>query len=439
MTTNIRNIGAVKGSVYDLPYALSLPDDDCQVLLTSSRTLFFIQAFAEQEMKFISRYASEFVGYDQFIIAQSEADLDSINDVVNAYALEVVPVTCDLVAEMQNMTFALNNLAGQDCASCGTELDPDPADAPPIGPGEDFPDLSAWETYKCEAVNWLMDTLIDIFTKLGVYPLEYWTAATVAGASALITSIIATTLVAGIFPIVLAAVAALVGALLIGGSFDLDDIKDTLTTNRADLTCILFDGANATAAKANFLAALSTLGLSAVEVGIVGLVLVDNVMNNLFELNPDIEGHDITDACTGCGADCALFFGKDALGNRRGTGVLTKNGATRTLTSVFDVVAGFHFITVNVSDLPDAVTLFVDCDPLPGSCVGSNNENWDFQPLSLSGFTNSGSEGTRCIDGDHVSMWSGSPPAMGVTKQVSWFEFISSTAFTMDCQMTQRA
>jgi hypothetical protein len=437
--TTIRKLSEVKGTVFDLPASQALPDDDCNVLLVSSRTLFFIQAFARGGVSFLARYASLFLDGAKFVLADTASEIDQINNINNRYEIEVQPVTADLISELQNITLAIQQLAGADCASCGSEVDPDPAPAPPIGPGEDFPTLSAFEIYKCEAVNWLLDTLIDIFTKLDVYPLEFWTAATVGTASALITAIIATTLVSGIFAIVAGAVVALVVALIAGGSFNLTTIKNVLTTNRADLTCILFDGADAATAKSNFINALSALGLSTAETGLVSLILVDNVMNNLFELNPDIEGHTITDVCTGCGADCNLFFGKDALGNRRGTGNLTKDSSTRTLSSVFDAVAGFHFITVNVSDLPDAVTLFASCGPMPASCVGTNNENWNFKPLSLIGFLNAGSVGTRCINGTHTVMWSAGPPTLGVTKQVSWFEFISTTAFTLSCQMTQRA
>ncbi|MBW8036453.1 MAG: hypothetical protein FVQ79_12720 [Planctomycetes bacterium] len=438
MVINIRNIGAVKGSVYDLPHAMSLPDNDCQVLLVSRRTLYFIQLFAEQEMKFVSRYAEEFVGYDQFIIAQSEADKTDISNIVNGYFLEVVPVTCDLVAELQNLTLAINSIAGSDCASCGTEVDPAGAPPPTIGPGEDFPTLNDFEVYKCEAVNWLLDALIDIFTKLDAYDVAFWTTTTVATGSALITALVATTLVAGILPIVAGAVVAMVVALIAGATIDIEGITNVLVVNRADLTCILFDGANADASKANFLSALTVLGLNGAETGLMSLILPFNVVNNLYELNPEIQGHTITDACTGCGADCGLFFGKSNAGVVRGTGDLTKDGATRTLSSVFDPVANFHYVTVNVSDLGDGVSLFVTCSFMAASCVGTNNENWDFQPLSVSGFTDAGSSGTRCIDGDHTVMWTGSPPAFGVTKQVSWFEYISTTAFTLDCQMTQR-
>lgn len=437
--TTIRKLSEVKGSVFDLPKAQTLSDSDCNVLLVSSRTLYFIQTFATGEVEFLARYASSFLDGAKFILANSDTDLDEINDINNRYEIEVQPVTEGLLLELQNITLAIQQLAGADCASCGSEVDPNPANAPPIGPGEDFETLSAFETYKCEAVNWLLDTLIDIFTKLDVYPLEFWTAATVGTASALITAIVATTLISGIFAVVAGAVVALVVALVAGGSFNLTTIKNVLTTNRADLTCILFDGANATTAKGNFINALTVLGLSTIETGLVGLILVDNVMNNLFELNPDIEGHTITDACTGCGADCSLFFQTFIDDTNRGTGSIAKDNSTRVLSSVGSPENSFHYIAVNVSLLPTNLGLFNDCNPMAGSCVGTNNENWNFTPLSLVGFNNAGSVGVRCTDANHLELWNGSPPAFGVAYRVSWFEFISSTPFTLSCKMAQIA
>lgn len=437
--TTIRKLSEVRGSVFDLPKAETLSDSDCNVLLVSSRTLYFIQSFATGEVDFLARYASSFLDGAKFILADTVTDLDQINDIQNRYEIEVQPVTCDLVAELQSITLAIQQLAGADCASCGSELDPAGAPAPTIGPGEEFPTLNDFEVYKCEAVNWLLDALIDIFTKLDAYDVAFWASTTVSIGSALITALVATTLLAGILPIIAGAVVALVTALIVGSTLDIEAIKNILVVNRADLTCILFDGADADASKANFLSALTVLGLNVAETALMGLMLPLNVMNNLYELNPNIEGHPITDVCTGCGADCGLFFQTSGDDTDRGSGDLTKNGATRTLTSVFFAPANRHYISVNVSQLATGASLSSSCGPMVGSCVNTNNENWDFQPLSFSGYNEDSSRGTRCIGGDHTVMWNGSAPALGVTKQVSWFEFISFDAFTLDCQMTQRA
>jgi len=401
--------------------------------------LYFIQTFATGEIDFLARYASSFLAGAKYVLADSGSDFDQINDIQNRYEIEVIPVTEGLIAELQNITLAIQQLAGADCASCGTEVDPDAAPAPPIGPGEDFPTLSAFETYKCEAVNWLLDALEDIFEKLDAYDIAFWTTTTVAAGSALITAIVATTLLAGILAIVAGVVVALVVALIAGATIDIEAIKDLLIAQRENLACVLFNGADADSSKTNFINELGVLGLNVAETGLISLMLPFNVMNNLFELNPVIEGHPLTSPCVGCGDDCDLFFMLFSDSTNRGSGNLDKDGATRVLSSVEHPSNGFHYIAVNVALLGPDQGNFLNCDNMPGSCVDTNNQTWDFQPLSLGGFTDAGSIGTRCLSGVHATIWSGSAPTLGITYQVSFMQFVSSTSFTLTCQMTQRA
>jgi hypothetical protein len=400
--------------------------------------LYFIQTFATGEVDFLARYASAFLDGARFIVADAAVDLNQINDIQNRYEIEVQPVTCDLVEELQSIALAIQNLAGSDCSACGSEVDPESAPAPPIGPGEDFPTLNDFETYKCEAVNWLMDALIDIFTKLTAYNVAFWTTTTVATGGAIITAMLATTLLAGILPIIAGAVISMVLALIAGAAIDIEAIKDLLVANRSDLTCTLFSGSNASTAKSNFLTEIGDLGLNSAEVGLISLMLVFNVMNNLFELNPNIEGHPITEACTGCGASCDVFFGKFSAGQPRGSGDLTKDGAIRTLTGSKHPTLDLWYVSANVSELGNDETLFSGCTNMDGACVGTSDENWDFVPVSLSGYDNAGSAATKCVSGSHTSVWNGWPVTLGLTYQISWFEFISHDPFTIDCRFTQR-
>lgn len=435
--TTIRKLSEVRGSVFDLPKSQTLPDDDCNVLLVSSRTLYFIQTFATGEIDFLARYASSFLDGAKYVLAETSSDFDQINDLQNRYEIEVVPVTADLISELQNITLAIQQLAGADCASCGTEVDPEAAPAPTIGPGEDWTTLAAYETYKCEAVNWLLDGIIDTFEKLDAYGAGFWLNTQVATGSALVTAVIATTLFATSFAIIAGAIVAFVVALILGSTIDISNILSVLQTNRDDLTCILFDGADASASKTNFLTELGVLGMNSGEVGLVSALLVFGLVNNLYELNPEIEGHTITSVCTGCGADCALFFMRFSDSTTRGTGNIDKDGASRVLSSVEHPSNGFHYISVNVSLLPDDIGLFLTCAPMAASCVGTNNENFKFNPLSLGGFTDAGSTGTRCISGSHSIIWTGSAPTLGVEYVISFFQFASSTPFTLTCDITQ--
>jgi len=435
--TTIRKLSEVKGSVFDLPKSQTLADDDCNVLLVSSRTLYFIQTFATGEIDFLARYASAFLDGAKFIVADSSADLDQINNLQNRYEIEVVPVTADLISELQNITLAIQQLAGADCTACGTEVDPPAAPFPTIGPGEDFETLPEYETYKCEAVNWLLDALIDIFTKLDAYDVAFWTTVTVTTGGALITAILATTLLAGILPIIAGIVISMVVALIAGATIDIEAIKDLLIASRDDLACLLFLGADAQGSKDLFIAELGALGLNAAETALISLMIPFNVVNNLYELNPAIEGHPTPSPCVDCAFECDLFFQTFVAGGSRGSGDLTKDGSTRTLTGVKHPTLSFWYVSPQVALLSGAQSYSSSCSPMPAGCVGTNDENWDFKPISLSGYNNAGSQATRCTGGSNMGIWTGGPPTLGVTYRISWCEFISTTPFTLDCSMTQ--
>jgi len=288
---------------------------------------------------------------NKFELADTAADLDDINDIVNLYQLEAIDMSCDLIAAINSLTVAVEATAQAGCGTCGSQVDEESKDTPPVGPTTDFPDVAAYDEYKCRAANWIQDGLEDVFSKLIEYDVGFWTTTTLAIASSLMGSIVATTLLATPYTLVGGAVIAFVSALIIGSTIDLEDIRDELVSSRTSLICEFYSGSDADGSRSNYLGELSAGPLNAAEVGLVGLILVNTLVNKMYEFDAAIDVYPIGTACD-CGSDpCPFTF-------TRGTGTPTYDNVPFVISSV--PFSGFHNITMVI----------------PSSDTGCDGGNW---------------------------------------------------------------
>lgn len=91
--------------------------------------------------------------------------------------------------------------------------------------------------------------------------------------------------------IVLGAVTGLAASLaaeIAWGDIDADQMINVLTDNGQDLVCALYTGYNYYEAKQQYLQVLSDNGLNASECNAIGLILIPDVVNNLFGLRSTI-------------------------------------------------------------------------------------------------------------------------------------------------------
>lgn len=418
-STNIRDSSRVRGSVFDLVRLMALSASDCNVLFVSSRTLSLIQTLS-REVAFDSRYSREFLPGAEYVIADDSDELDDINEIVNNYELEVQDMSCDLNATLEAMTIAIQNIAAVGCGSCGSELDPVSADPPPIGPGEDFPTIDDYDEYKCEAANWLVDGLEDVFVKLKVYDVDFWATTTLAAGSSLVTAILLTTLIGGAVVVIGGVVIALVSSLIIGSTIDMTDILTVLDDEREALVCALYNGTDAESSRTAFLAELTTAGLNAAEVALLGLILTNELVNNLYVLDEDIEGHTITTACEGCGPDpCDMVI-------VYGTGTITYDTQNFVITS--EPHLGKHEINIQT----------------PYNNGGCGAANWcvEFDSTTITQPEGSLSRQLWCWKAPSTfgnSMFAPNFPALDTPYTVASIQFISATPFTATMRVMDKA
>ncbi len=417
--TTIRDINIVKGSVFDLAHLMGLVADDCNLLLVSTRTLSIIQALGNDEVSFTVRYASEFLEGNRYIVADSSTDLDNINNIVNNYRLEVTDMSCEIVAALEAIAVATEATAQASCGACGSEVDPTSEATPPVGPGEPWSDLDEYDTYKCQGANWLLDGLTDLFQKLLVYDVDFWTATTVAAGSGLITSIILTTLLGGWVVLVAGAVIGLITALILGVTIDLTDIKNVLISDRADLICALYNGSDASSSTAAFSSALSTAGLNGAEVALVGLIMANSLVNNLYEFNAVIDAYTATTSCDTCGPEPCPY---DLV---YGTGTITYDQQPFVISSV--VNGPYHEINLQS----------------PASGSGCSAANWCME-LTATTITNPEGGLSRTLwcwktGASYGSVdWPGTFPPLDTEMSVASTQFISSTAFTVTMKINAK-
>lgn len=227
-------------------------------------------------------------------------------DTINAAAagLEVYESMCCLdsvITALEGIQDSIDNVAQASCGACGSEVDPESESTPPVGPGQPWPDINSYDTYKCRGANWVIDGLLDLFAKLELYDVSYWTTTTISAGAGLITSVILTTVLGGWVVVVAGAVVAMVTKLILGTTIDLSDIKTVLTSERADLICALYNGSDADSSRSALEGVLSSGGLNVAETELVGLVLTNSVMNQLYEFNAEIDVWPETTSCAGCG------------------------------------------------------------------------------------------------------------------------------------------
>lgn len=329
--TTIRDIDRVKGTVFDLPHAMSLSPSDCNVLVVSSRTLFFVQLFGTGEMDFVSRYASSLLDGNKYVLAEDSADLDDINDLVNNYELEVQPVTCDLVAAIEALTEATVQAGSGCCTPYGPDYPPPAPDLgdPDIAPPPD--DWSTWEsyyTYKCKAANMIVDNWIDTLTGLATLSGILSAIGALALAAFVNTSLLSGLLV-GLMMLGFsagAAAAIIIGALIyiIAGGIQLLvyflEVGNVMENTKSDLICLLYEAQSPADAKDAVVLFTSDIAeniaydpaddstLFQIQLdAIVDALFNDAIVNVLFEENPDANvyvGDVDCDDCQEFSPDC---------------------------------------------------------------------------------------------------------------------------------------
>lgn len=200
------------------------------------------------------------------------------------------------------------------CTS-GTDIDPPSA----IENGGDPPDED-YEDYKCKAATMFVRTYIyvlndwanrDYDTLLGIgitAAAEVLAAVFVLGPVA----IAGATISMGAL-VIFGALVAIVALIFSEAAIDLGDMASILEANELDFICTAYNASSGEEARANFLELAETLGMTSLELQVLGYVVNNYDMNRVMQLDESIAQIDFATMpydCSGCGGStCAEALG----------------------------------------------------------------------------------------------------------------------------------
>lgn len=425
--TGLLDSSRVRGAIHSLPHIDTLDADDCNALFVSSRSLYILQNLAILDAAFVTRYATEFVDntlYEPAVVGETSGD--KVIEMVSNLATELGPVTCDLVGVLRSIQ---QTLASTDCGCNvgeGADTESTVAGGPvprPIG-SVVFEEPAAVSERTCKAANWIWETILNIFTDLEPYNIGLLAGTGFSIALATVVAVVAAAMapISAVFTVVAGLLAAFVGRYALGG-FSVAAMITALDAERNDLICILADSTDSEDARDDFLAHLTAFGLSSAETGLIRLLMPNSIMALLFFDTPESAAFWPTYTqpydCSGCIISCTWAFIESG-GSPLGSGSLTVDGGTRTLSSVPN--AGGHTMQMNI----------------PGPACDTFNLGYEI--FSVSGWTNwaTSSNDSFCHNssGGNTLLWTeapvGDPPPMSIVWDAGVLRLSSLTAFTVD-------
>jgi len=445
--TDIRAVKRVKGSLFSVEALNALSDEICSVFFVSPRTEHLASEMALNEVNFIARYASSFEVAGKYfpVDPDNAAEMDLIADVARNFKLEVKDVSSEIIQALDGIKEAILTTGSNACA-CGTvgealeTTSGVPNGTPPEGFGEPDPAVA---DRLCKAANAIHKSIRNTVEELDLNGVEGFLSLGFGIVTGLVSAIIAAQFIPIVGILLVGVAGAVIGVTLaiLAAGIDLDRLAIDLDDFTDPLVCALVEATSATAARDAYKQVLTDAGNPAANVALVGALLTNNVLDLLWFSTPDSEAFLATYVppfnCSSCAEPCELFFMLFVDLTTRGTGNIDKDAASRTLTSREHPSNGFHYISVGVSQLFFDTGLFTNCDGMEPTCVGSDDETFDFKPTALTGYDEAGSIGTKCVSGSHSVIWTAVAPTLGVTYEVSFFQFTSNDPFTLDCEITQ--
>lgn len=366
----------IKGTLWDYNHLLALTGG-CNLLVLSDRSLSMLQDFAQHEPGWPTRYALSWPGAGlSWTATQDDPEYANIQVWQQDLEQELRDMSCDIVASLNAIIGALQAMAANQCGcNVGEGLDTDPPIEggpvpPPIG-SIVFQSPVPINQRKCKAANWIHYTLRNVMYQLDINDVDQMgflsLGLAISLVTALITSVVATPLV-GLFVAVVGIVATFVARLL-GVTTDLATLVAAMDTNETALVCHLYNSVDGDQARTAYLAELTAAGVSAVETGLLRLLMTNGLMALLyFDTQNSSAFFDSYTAPIDCSA-CAIpptdwmilpsgvLFGETWDAGFAGTGTVLNDGSQFTITSSprsDPLGAGSHTVAIVVKGFLDA-------------------------------------------------------------------------------------
>lgn len=453
--------GRPNGSLHNMATIEALSPECSHILLCSERTLYILHNLSELDVTFWSRYADTVYGDGTYEpVGVGSAYVDLLQETVNNFQLEVIPMTSEFIAVLEEIRDAIGRGGSAGCSDCppsvvGVGPEPEgPYDGQPAPPDGSGIGISYSEPSglildrKCLAANAINDAVLEAFTGL-----EQNNVGGLLGLGVGIIAAIVGTIVAGFSVTPLSALMfASAGSLAkaVGAMFH------STTSFTAAVTAIqangqagvqaLFDATNGSDARSNYLDAVFGPSSGSYDGNrVIAREMLRNEVVNLLWYDTDtseafFQTYVPTYACTGGPnpPSGALVFVRNADNSGdRGSGTLHSDGTVMTLTSEVDPTVGLHYIDIKWG-LSNTGTYFGGCGNAisDGFDISGDDLAFDFTWLTTEFGTpkSSGAEMALCRNSTHTP----SPgPTITVTYTQSEVQFRSINQFQITCTVVK--
>lgn len=282
-----RLISKVGGFVHDIETVASLSDEPNNIRLLSDRSLYILQNLSSEDITFLSRYGE--ILTDGFYLpvtagAPEESDVEDAVDLIrrdlNSMGVEQL---LECICAANNALVEQAGLAGQAVGEVASDGEVS------VGPDEQFPDQESYFDAKCNVANAIFDTILGMVDWLDDNDVDLLAGLFGGVTSGLLVGIALSGPVGWAWALVGSLVAGVAG-YMVRLSINFSDLSAALNDTQDECVLGLYNASDAGAAKVSFIDAVEagTPTITSVESGFLGLLLVSDLVNNLFTPRDDI-------------------------------------------------------------------------------------------------------------------------------------------------------
>lgn len=282
--------------------------------------------------------------------------LDDLVEAINDLGLKLDTVNQNLVSVANN-----SGCCGSSSGGAGTNQDeplPYDEDAIPDTPPEGFEDFAEYREHKCNAADFLLDTLVT--------DLQRWSVLSIVGL--LLSGLASAIAVVTLTPIPFDDLLFIAGVIIVGGLLlsYLAELSVIINSNLSDLICELYEAPNAESGRNSLITAIEALidAQSWTETikdqvkSILPRMITTNAVNRLFEPGAQFEGDgDCSDCFSGCTPLTSGLTIDYGTGSHVGDGVWEiasvfaagwPCGANAQEVAVYLIPEGFYLVTAEI-------------------------------------------------------------------------------------------
>ncbi len=283
----VRLLSRAGGFVHDINTVASLSDEPNNIRLLSDRSLYILQNLSQEDVTFLSRYGQMLTGDLYLPVLSGSAEQSDVEDAINLIRRDLNSMGVEELLEcLCAQLSALAEQAGLD----GQGIDAPPSDGViETGPGKQFGTQSEYFDAKCNAANGIYDTVLGLVDWLEDNNVDLLAGAFGGVTSGLALALIVVGPVGWAIEVVAVGLAGL-ASFLIAFAVGFDDLKNALIDAHDECVLSLFNASNANTAESGFVAAIaaSSEPTTIIERNLVGLMLTDEMLNQLFAPREDV-------------------------------------------------------------------------------------------------------------------------------------------------------